>query len=378
MFWGEHGLGGAPRALPGLFYWLETAPIKRESVCAKRAEHGFPGEPLRGHLGAPLLDSGILEYELMAMPFSPNQLAYADALFRLKIYSSDGQVYEDLFVRVMSCKEEDFRPVKPHGPHGDKKNDGYCGSAGKYYQVHAPEQHMPDQIVATVKKIEDDFEGLKTYWDTLAPVEEYYFVLNDKFKGTYPAIEATFLRLKTKYGLRKCEPLLSKNLVQSFQQLSERDVIGIIGHIPTPSEIADLDFSVFTDVLSHIIKNSVAITPQAFLRVPDFSEKIRLNRISKHVAQLLETGNLQSGAVEGFFDSHGGFSKTAIRDELARIYADLRKKMEPTEGSADVIFFGLLERILPPSTGQSAQQAGIVLLSYFFETCDIYEDPNLL
>ena len=315
------------------------------------------------------------------MPFSADQLFYADLLLELQIHRLDGKAYEDLFVRVMTRKHPEFRPVKPHGKHGDKKNDGYCASNGAYYQVYAPETHLPKDIVATVEKIEEDFDGLKAYWDADAPVREYHFVLNDKLKGTYPAVETALLRIKSKHALSYCAPFLAKDLLRVFAELSERDIIGIVGHIPADA-ISDLDYSVFTDVLNHIIRNSTAITSDAFLRVPDFSEKIRLNGISPTVARLLETGNLQSGAVEAFFNSHGTFSKTAIRDKLARAYADLRDTMGREIGSTlhsgDVIFFGLLDAITPQPAQKQPQDAAIVLLSYFFETCDIYEDPNLL
>ena len=38
----------------------------------------------------------------------------------------------------------------------------------------------------------------------------------------------------------------------------------------------------------------------------------------------------------------------------------------------------LLDAITPQPALKRQQDAAIVLLSYFFETCDIYEDPNLL
>ena len=312
------------------------------------------------------------------MPFSPDQLAYAGALFELQVYRSDGQAYENLFVRVMTRAEPEFRPIKPRGPHGDKKNDGYCAAASKYYQVYAPENHSAKNASEAVSKIETDFAGLKSYWDVEAPVREYRFVINDKFKGTFPDVETTLLRIKNLHGLTVCGPFLNKDLVQIFEQLNDHNIIAIVGHLPVAEEITDLDYSMFTVVLNHIIETAGPITPEGFLRVPDFSEKIRLNRISKHVAQLLETGNLQSGAVEAFFNGHGNFSKTAIRDQLARIYTELRERIGQSSTSGDVIFFGLLDAVIPGVRQRHVQDAAIVLLAYFFESCDIYEDPNLL
>jgi hypothetical protein len=309
---------------------------------------------------------------------SPDQLWFADRLFELRVLRSNGQAYEDLFVEIMSRRYPGFRAVKPQGSIGDRKNDGYCSDSGVYHQVYAPE-NAEDNESKAVTKIATDFHGLVDYWNPICPVTGYYFVLNDKFRGTYPTVERTLLELKQRFALRECGPFLNKDLMRVFAELPERDVIAITGHLPSPEIIGDLDFSMFRDVLAHVIKNPTLITPEALLTVPDFDHKISVNRISAPVARLLTNGNLQSGAVESFFGSSTGVGKTAVRDKLAAIYADLKKSLNGTTDaiadSGDLIFFGLLDAITPELGNPFWQQAAIVLLGYFFESCDIYEDP---
>lgn len=315
------------------------------------------------------------------MDLSPEQLAYADKLFKLRVLSSDGQAYENLFVEVMTLHDPTFRPVKPQGPIGDRKNDGYSSARGAFHQVYAPE-HAEENVTTAVKKLEADFAGLLAFWNTICPVREFRFVLNDKFKGTYPPIEAALLKLKTTHNLPECCPFLNKDLMRVFGTLNARDVIGVTGHLPSAEAIPDLDYSVFTDVLRHVITSSPALVPAEILRAPDFSEKIAVNKISPAVSALLTAGNLQSGAVESFFGSNSGFSKKAVRDKLAEHYVTLRNRLdgaaatEPSSG--DLIFFGLLEAVTPAARSEKWQGAAIVLLGYFFESCDIYEDPNLV
>jgi hypothetical protein len=215
------------------------------------------------------------------------------------------------------------------------------------------------------------------------PVREYYFVLNDRFKGAHPTVETVLLRMKAKEGLSECCPFLNKDLMRVFGELDERQVISVIGHLPSPEAIPDLDYSVFTDVLNHVVQSGSRLTPAAILRVPDFNEKISVNRISPAVAALLTAGNLQSGAVESFFGSNAGFSKKAIRDKLAEKYVSLKTSLDGTAesdpASGDLIFFGLLNEVTPANAkSQVWQTAAVVLLGYFFESCDIYEDPNLV
>ncbi len=63
----------------------------------------------------------------------------ARILFQNKIYQSDGQNFEDLFCKIMAYYNPNFRKIKPFGNIGDRKNDGYIGDIGAYYQVYAPE-----------------------------------------------------------------------------------------------------------------------------------------------------------------------------------------------------------------------------------------------
>ena len=308
------------------------------------------------------------------MSLSPDQLLFADKVLEAKILRSNGASYEDLFIEVMTLRHADFRPVKPQGNIGDRKNDGYRAAAGIFYQVYAPE--APGASITTaVTKIETDFDGLKAFWDSLCRISSFYFVFNDKFQGAYPTIEQAMLRIKVAHGLSECAPYLVKDLMREIAELDERSLLKLVGSLPSPETLEDLDFGVFTDVLKHVIENTATVSPSSVLTVPDFSDKIRLNDISSPVGGLLTTASLQSGAVETFFSSHGEFSKPAIRDKLAAIYAEVRQ-LAAGKPSGDTIFFGLLDAVVPRPVGRRAQDAAMVLLAYFFESCDIYEDPE--
>jgi hypothetical protein len=312
------------------------------------------------------------------MPLSPDQLFVADRLVELRILKADGSAYEDLFTEVMTLRYADFRPVKPQGNIGDRKNDGYREKAGIYYQVYAPEAPAHSQSVSNaVRKIKEDFEELKKFWDTLCPITGFNFVFNDKFKGANPTIEATLLQLKNDNKLADCRCSLAKDLTNEISQLSERHLLKITGILPSPETLGNLDFGIFTEVLRYVTENSSPLTREALLTVPNFLDKIRLNGISETVAALLTTANLQSGAVEKFFAGHGAFSKPVIRDKLAQIYSGVRDALVGDGGanSGDLIFFSLLNSVTPHPATKHSQDAAMVLLAYFFESCDIYEDP---
>ena len=57
--------------------------------------------------------------------------------------------------------------------------------------------------------------------------------------------------------------------------------------------------------------------------MPDFDEKMQFNDIDQ-ATSLLRVGNYQNAAVEQYFDRHGEFTKTDIRNRLAHSYEAAR------------------------------------------------------
>jgi hypothetical protein len=67
-----------------------------------------------------------------------------------------------------------------------------------------------------------------------------------------------------------------------------------------------------------------------------------------------------------------------LRNHLANIYAE-EKKLMPKRGKwADRLFFRIVDRITPPSRHmeKAVQDAAIVVMSFYFEACDVFEAPH--
>src|SRR5262249_28279167 len=96
---------------------------------------------------------------------------------------------------------------------------------------------------------------------------------------------------------------------------------------------------------------------------------------------LLTRGSFQVGAVLSFFQKNATVSKADIRDKLADIYLNNKSAVANTNLNGiqrgDAIFFSMLKEIVS-SESAAVQDAAIVLMAHFFESCDIYDDPNLI
>lgn len=172
-------------------------------------------------------------------------LAIARNMFHLQIHEADGQRFEDLFSKIMSYKSRDFQPVKPYGNICDRKNDGWIQSENTYYQVYAP-SNIEKSINDAVNKLETDLEGLLKHWDELCSVKNFYFVLNDKYKGAPPQLQQKMLSLKSKFGLEAAGVLVAKDLEFDLFDLRSDMILSVVGHLPHISNEEYMFVSGFT------------------------------------------------------------------------------------------------------------------------------------
>lgn len=301
----------------------------------------------------------------------------ARIMFKNRVFQSDGQAYEDLFTQIMGYACPDFVQVKPQGSIGDRKNDGYIPSTGHYYQVYAPEKPSDSESKA-LSKVREDFDGLREYWHGRQPIHAFSFVFNDKYKGTFPTIEAVLLELKSKYSLRECSCFLARHLEDTLFSLTDDQILTVTGNIPDPAKIKHIDYSILREVIEAILAASKAIHAITILEAPDFEQKIEFNGLSQHPASMLRVASYQFGHLEHYFSRNSTFARQEVRDAMNRLYSAARSQEHldnlDNEIRGDVIFFQILSEIAP-SDSRSAQDAALVVMAFFFESCDIFEDP---
>ena len=300
-----------------------------------------------------------------------------------------GMEFQNIFTSIMSYASSDFFPVKPQGNLGDWKNDGHEPKAGRYYQVYAPE--VFDEANA-VSKIDADFGGLVQKWgDTkIYPIgiKEFYFVINDAYRvnpGAYPTTYKKLEELRVAHALDECKPFLNKHLEEKLFELIDDQILSVIGFLPNPADIKVLRFDLLSEVIGHIINNPISRSLENKLVSPEFDEKILFNHLN-YTGNWLKSADFRRGSVEQFFKSNSSFARQDVRDKLKAMY-DKSATMDfvgipngPTK--EDQQFESILAQIAPKATGESPRQhkdledAALVVMAYFFEACDIFEEPT--
>ncbi len=319
-----------------------------------------------------------------------NQKALYRLMFQPRVAKSMGMGFQSLFSEIMRYARPDFTPVKPQGNQGDWKNDGHEPKSGRYYQVYAPE-HFEE--AASVKKLQEDFAGLLAKWGDTAVypngVKEFYFVINDAYRitpGGYPTTIVALETLRQAHDLKECRPFLTKDLEDVLLELPEDKIIAIVGFPPNPAEINVLSFDFVHEVIRYIVETSGPRSLDKTLVAPDFDDKIAFNRLAI-TGHLLRDATYRRGSLEDYFRANSEFTRQEVRNRLNALYdasKDVSVANDPIGGAtlADHQLFYILDKITPEPQSRNhrlateLQNAALVVMAYFFETCDIFEDPS--
>ena len=155
-----------------------------------------------------------------------------------------------------------------------------------------------------------------------------------------------------------------------MEKLETEKIVSLFGHAPTDESLRSLQLESIIPVLRFIegreVPSEVPIDP------PD-PQKLECNRFGPEVRDMLKSGRRKERLVENYIDS--------VRDPEygESIAVAFRKKYELLKAArlrANEIFDEL--RIFAGGDhfhDSSKQAAVLAVLSYFFERCDIFENP---
>lgn len=297
-------------------------------------------------------------------------------MFKNRIYQYEGQQFEDFFVEIMQKADPRFQPVKAYGNIGDRKNDGFIKEEGAYYQVFSPEKIAKDKtIYEAVKKLEEDFKKLFQYWNEILPIKEYYFVINDKYRGVPEPILTKVIELEKdeKYHGIKIRVFSANDLYVKFNLLDDdikRDIVGFI-----PNEILSmLEYEALHETVTYLMNIEVPISGSESLVVPDFENKIEFNHLSKVVNDELKMGSYQEGALQNYFNENPGV-REILQEKFHALYEQAKKEiLETDDNYADCRYYYILEKACLKKT-IPIKTSVVILMAYYFSSCDIFEEP---
>jgi hypothetical protein len=305
---------------------------------------------------------------------SPDDKLWQAMRFDHKVIFTEGQSYEDLFTKIMRDRYADFRQVKPNGRDGDWKNDGFIPSSGKCFQVYAPEDaELADARGA--EKVVNDFKGLLEKWGKVAPVKLFRFAANDKFRGLGPKCEAALAQLRKDHPSIDIASFLAHELREEFLQTGELVRYELFGSKPPDVTSEDLETRCFQQVLDHLLQQNAPVDFGSVAINPDFEAKLQFNNLSEPVATHLRSANYDGSAYLVTFFKFKSREREKLAHQFRRLYRETSGQVGDVPGKENVVFLEILAKATPVADAR-VQHAALVLMSYFFEVCDIFEPPR--
>jgi len=293
--------------------------------------------------------------------------------FQLRLYKSNGGQFQDLFNELMTRSDAGYRAVRPWGSHGDRGNDGYVPAQLRFFQLYAPSAYA--NPVTSCAKAVDDFAKLEEAYPDL---KHYHFVMNDKFLGIpAPVAESLSALKKSKAVLEDCSPIGAFQLRATFEALSQEQQILMVGDLPssTPKE---LDLSALGEILKELADADDDSVHLDRIDLPaEFDLKAEFNGFSSVVKYRLTQYARRSHLVDRMLAHRDSSWLQVISEEVKQRYGDL-----PSELSADERFWSLSESLIPgvakahSHSLKAFREASLLIIAKYFETCDVFENPN--
>lgn len=293
------------------------------------------------------------------------QDAYYEQKFVIAFLQAKGDEFQTFFERLMGLAyKTDFMACRPWGKQGDRKNDGFLKSEKRLFQVYAPNEM---EAKKTIAKITEDFEGAKVHWSTY--FDKWVFVHNAT-DGLPPHVQELLLDFEKANPGITLEPWGLEELRLVFRCLSPGDLAAWFGPAITEETKANLGFKDLQVVLESLAGKAAA-SGTAVKAVPP--GKIEANDLSESVATLIKNGMAKAPLVSAFLESwhdetFGERLAVAFRAEYERLRGTLHPNM---------IFSELQTWVGGSQLGTAEHQMAVLtVLAYYFERCDIFEEPR--
>jgi len=285
--------------------------------------------------------------------------------FRIAFLMKKGTAFQDWFAELAGhAFGSDFEAVRPYGKQGDWKCDGRRLSTETIFQCYAPET-ASDQN--TISKINTDLAGAVEKWPDF--IKGWIFVHNDP-RGVPPAVAAHLDAKRAEHPDLEIEIWLEPELVGLFGMMTPEAKRLMFGIAPTQGTAHSIGLADLEPVISALQRHEP--DPSDEVPPPPSAKKLEKNALSNEASALLRFGRLRVRLVETYF---GKNVRVELGEKIAEAFRDRYAELQALDLSADQIL-SYLQQFAGVSGEPKRQAAAMAVLAYFFDRCDIFEDPD--
>ena len=282
---------------------------------------------------------------------------------------TDGPGFEREITRILRVAFDDFQNPDPYGKEGDWGCDGYTDAGRHIFACYCADQQRrePDSLSTKVKR---DLSRALEKWHSM---EEWTFITNAKTSASF--MRNTWETLKASHGPKSNEPLTmtlwkEQDISELVFNLSDEDIDRLY---PGMESVRDFQLADFMDVLEGFVNGTCSVHNHEDIHEVS-CHKMEYNQIDEEYQSFLKKGIETAPIIDFLFTSH---PDPSYRDSVAQRFTDNYIELRKTGADSDCILEGLFTRVGGSdfrSRGKTRRMSTYAAVSYFFQTCDIFEN----
>ena len=289
---------------------------------------------------------------------------------RLKLRQTSGDHFQDFFSEIMEkLHGSDYVRVRSFGSLGDKGCDGYLMSSGAVFQCYGALNGDGGKVAYLISKIYTDFS--KAQANLTCIMKEWTMVHNLVDGLPIDAIEAL-------QDLKNQNPCLNFAFfgLEAFEvvidSLDDDQKIELLGPAATNIDAQNLQVEELRTLIEHLVQaGGDEINPLSNIE-PVPQDKLNFNDLPNHWHTMISSGWRNAYLVGAYFANHHDPERG---EQIATMFRSRYQYLKSQKLEAGSIMDNLYEFVTGIGTVLPARQiAAQALLSYLFESCDIFEN----
>lgn len=280
-------------------------------------------------------------------------------------YSTNTQTeFETWFRVMMECIHKgDFEIIKAGGAHGDKKSDGRIISEETIFQCYAPES--PAKFASNAPtKISDSFPKIFEYWPNL----KTWVLVHNNAGGIGTSVSDALETLRVDHHPLKVEDGSRRLLKDLHDQLSLQQLIDIYPGVRL--NFSEVQMSSIRPLLRKIEdEHAPPVSLMDFGDEPD-QKKLEFNKLSSEARFNIQRARKGLGIVDRYIE---GLSRPTSASIIQEALINQYQSLSDLGYNSDETLAKLMKFVGDDGT-PTITAAAYVILTYYFESCDIFEN----
>ncbi|WP_156934774.1 ABC-three component system protein [Pseudonocardia spinosispora] len=286
-------------------------------------------------------------------------------MVKMKLSELHGPSFEEFFQDLMCLRYKDFADVRTAGSLGDLSSDGLSLVNRKLYACYGPEVFSAYKVI---KKLKDDLAGALS---KRAKEFDVFVFVHSELRGMHPIVTSELSAARSRHPHLAFENFGMRRFRDEACQLRRDQVEDLLGHEIPVNMVFSVSLDEVIPLLEHLSRERPH-SPQQSIVQPS-ADKLDFNEFCADTKDELRKAMVQTREIDQYYQLRDDITE---RDEVALAFHAEYMSIREKTADPEQILHNLEQYILGnASASYPKRRAASAILAYFFESCDIFENP---